>query len=496
MKLLSLRLCDHDSNFSYFDGESVHYFKSERKYQIKKHSYNDMYLWKKEIKEVWDLESKELDEIAIVFDPWKHGLPTNNEVFFPAISYELFPFSKPVWRVNHHYAHALSSWMFKKNITKHIVIDGFGDLKNSWTVFLNENIVERGFLDQNGSVGISMANVGRKLGISAENELDIAGKLMGLQSFGNYDKGFARIIEEHSLYTINELFDFNEWINYKEDGLLAELTKLDWAKTVHNIVGLKILNLFQEFFSKNDVISYSGGVAQNVLWNTEIIKVFPNVVIPPHCADEGLSLGALEWLRIKNNLDNFTLKNFPFCQNDESTNEPSLKTIKRVANFLLQKKIVAWYQGNGEIGPRALGNRSILMDPRIENGKEKINMIKNRENYRPFGASVLQKYKNECFEDLIDNPYMLFVGKEKNNLFPSITHIDKTCRVQTVNEDNKNFFDLLTEFYNLSGCPVLLNTSLNMAGKPIAGSVKDCFEIFNNSKIDVLVIGDNIYEKV
>jgi carbamoyltransferase len=494
-KLLSLRLCEHDSNFSYFDGSNVHYFKSERKYGIKKHAYNDLYSWKKEIKEVWDLEVDEIKEIAIVFDPWNYNLSCNNEQFFPAIKYDLFPSSVPVWRVNHHFSHALSSWMIDRDVDNHIVIDGFGDLNNSWTVFSKNKIKKRGALNLTGSLGIAMANSGKFLGIEASHDLDIAGKLMGLQSYGKFNKEFAEIIDKYSLYDVDSLFNFDNWIDFKKDLLLAKLTPLDWINTVHYVSGQKIIDFFSSFFSYEEKITYSGGVAQNVLWNTELIKKFPNIIIPPHCGDEGLSLGSLEWLRIKNNLDEFDMPKFPFCQSDQDVEEVKEETIEIAAKLLSEGKIVGWYQGNGEIGPRALGNRSILMDPRIKNGKEKINIIKNRENYRPFGASILEKEKDIFFEDLVKNPYMLFVGKTKKEDFSSIVHVDGTCRAQTVNKENGSFFYLLKSFYDISGCPILLNTSLNLAGKPIASSVEEAYELFNNSKIDVLIVGNKIQKK-
>ena len=156
--------------------------------------------------------------------------------------------------------------------------------------------------------------------------------------------------------------------------------------------------------------------------------------------------------------------------------------------------MIGWYQGHGEIGPRALGNRSILMNPLIPDGKEKINKIKNRENYRPFGASVLAEFKDEYFDLEYENPYMLFVGNSKNDS-NCITHVDGTCRVQTVKDENSSFRLLLEEFYKLTECPILLNTSLNLAGKPIAGYIENAIELFETSEIDILFVGNKIRYK-
>jgi carbamoyltransferase len=381
-----------------------------------------------------------------------------------------------------------------KDSSVQIIIDGFGDDNIAWTVFRDDKIVDVGSLDNCGSIGLNMSSVGYNFGMTDCHGLDIAGKLMGLQSYGNIDDGFKRVIEQYGIRNANDIFDYSKWIDYKQDKLLADLTKLDWITTIHDHIGDKLVEFFSEFVSENEVILYAGGVAQNVIWNTKLKQKFKNLIIPPHCADDGLSLGALEFLRRKHNIKPFNINNFPYCQSDElPLDEPTEEVYDITAKLLSNGKIVAWYQGNGEIGPRALGNRSILMDPRIVNGKDKINSVKKREFYRPFGASVLSHLKHECFIDLCDNPYMLYVAQVKSNMFPSITHVDGTCRAQTV--DNTPFAKLLTKFYELTKCPVLLNTSLNIAGKPIAGFREDALTLFKTSNIDALVIGNHVYIK-
>jgi len=494
MKLLALRLCEHDSNFSYFDGKELHYFKSERTSQVKHHAFDNLWEWREVVKKIWNLDYNTIDEIAVVLDPWRHNFPTDFNIF-PAIEYDLFPARCKVWKVHHHYAHSLSSWVVDlREPAVSFIIDGYGDQDQSWTVIKNNNIIAQGSLNLHGSIGTEMAEMGRLLGIDAEHGIDLAGKVMGLQSYGNIDNEFLKKIHNFSIYEIKKIFDISLWYTHKENKTLGKLTILDWAKTVHYQIGELLVLFFKKYANPNDVISYSGGVAQNVIWNTRIKEEFKNIIIPPHCNDEGLSLGAIEWLRIRNNLPKFLLKDFPFCQYDKSpVDVPTEETIKFVAGQLAEGKIVAWYQGHGEIGPRALGHRSILMNPMIINGKEKINKIKNRENYRPFGASVLAEYKEEYFDLQYDNPYMLFVGKSKKDL-NCITHVDGTSRVQTVSIDSP-FKKLLKNFYDITGCPVLLNTSLNLAGKPIAGYPEDAIDFFQNTDIDVLVIGNSIYQK-
>jgi carbamoyltransferase len=492
MKLLAMRLCEHDSNFSYYDGNVIKYHKTERTHQIKHHAINNLDDWKQEIELVWGLDYSDIDEISIVVDPWRYQLPIP-PLFFPSIEFNNLNVNCNVVQVNHHYAHALSSWMLGDSDVS-FVFDGFGDSDVAWSVIRGDKLIEIGSEKEHGSIGLLISEAANILGIKAEHGVDLAGKLMGLQSYGNLDLGYLSLLKTFDLYSIKSVFDFNKWIEYKTDSTVANLTKLDWIKTVHTRVGEILVDFFKLYAKPEDTISFSGGVAQNVIWNTELRKVFPNIIIPPHCADDGLSLGALEYLRIKNNLPKFILPNFPYCQSDESVESPSDTTINKIAQLLSEGNIVAWYQGNGEIGPRALGNRSILMDPRISNGKQKINSIKNREYYRPFGASVLKEYCSEYFTPSYDTPYMLYVCKTIRENLQSITHVDGTCRIQTVESDSI-FGQLLQQFYKITNCPVLLNTSLNAAGKPIVGSVEDAKSEFFAKNINYLVVGDKIYQK-
>lgn len=497
MKLLALRLCEHDSNFSYFDGNKLHYYKSERTTQVKHHGFSNIWEWQRVIKSLWNLDYQDLDEIAIVFDPWVHNLPVDNEDFFPAIEYDFIPAKCKVWRVSHHLAHSLSTWMLTdRDPDISFVFDGYGDKDKSWSVIKNGQIISSGSLSVNGSLGTETAHAGRYLGVQADVDLDLAGKVMGLQSYGNFNQDFFNIIKEYDIYSLKEIFNIKHWVNFKKDPLLANLQPLDWINTVHYRAGQALVEFFKEYAGPDDLISYTGGVAQNVIWNTELKKHFKNLVIPPHSADDGLSLGAIEWLRRRHNLPPFTIENFPYVQFDTAPDdEPTLDTIKEVAKILAEGNIVAWYQGNGELGPRALGNRSILMDPRIPNGKEIINRIKNREGFRPFGASVLSEYKSDYFDLDYETPYMLHVTQVKSNALQAITHVDGTCRVQTVKDENPNFRLLLEEFYKLTDCPVLLNTSLNLAGKPIAAFPDNARELFKNSTLDCVVIGNVLYQK-
>jgi carbamoyltransferase len=165
-----------------------------------------------------------------------------------------------------------------------------------------------------------------------------------------------------------------------------------------------------------------------------------------------------------------------------------------VAKLLADKKIVALYQGRSEAGPRALGNRSILYDPRDPNGKEHVNTVKRREWFRPFAGTVLLEKAREWFNlySLTESKFMSFavdVWPDKQPLIPAITHVDGTCRVQTLKrEDNPNYYDLIQEFDKLTGVPIVFNTSFNLAGNTIVETLKDALWTIHNSAIDYLYL--------
>lgn len=494
MRLLSMRLCEHDSNFCYFDGTNLRYLKSERLKKSKHHAYNDLESYKLDLENVWNIDMESIDEVSIIADAWKY-IPNGRKYINFAEKINYLGLRCPVWQVNHHYAHALSNLHEKADID--IIMDGYGDWDIAFSIYKKDQLIKVGKLSDYGSLGIEMTELGDSLGIKAGHYTDISGKLMGLQSYGNIEKGFLKLLQDYEIENIRKVFNYELWLEYKKDELLAKFTVLDWIATVHYAVGNILVKLFSRYASKDSIIHYSGGVAQNVIWNTKLIEYFPNLKVLPHCADEGLSIGGMEFLLQKNNIKNYSLENFPFCTEDESTDDITDEIIEKTATALSQNKIIAWYQGNGEIGPRALGNRSIIINAADKFAKEKVNKIKNRENYRPFGATVLNEYKDDIFEDLPHNPYMLYVGitkdKEKYN---SITHVDGTSRAQTITENsNKSFYKLLKRFYNITNIPVVLNTSLNIAGNPIASTKQEAFTLFENSDIDVLVIGNDYYEK-
>ena len=165
-----------------------------------------------------------------------------------------------------------------------------------------------------------------------------------------------------------------------------------------------------------------------------------------------------------------------------------------VAKLIADKNIVALFQGRSEAGHRALGNRSILYDPRDPNVKNHVNIVKQREWYRPFAASVMLEHVHDWFDmaSLKDSPFMMFaidVVKDKQKLIPCVTHVDGTCRIQTVTqEQNLNFYNLINEFYTLTNVPMLFNTSFNLAGEVIVETEEEAIDVIERSKIEYLYL--------
>jgi carbamoyltransferase len=161
-----------------------------------------------------------------------------------------------------------------------------------------------------------------------------------------------------------------------------------------------------------------------------------------------------------------------------------------IVDLIIDQKIGAIYQGQSECGPRSLGNRSIIFDPRIYNGKQIVNTVKKREEFRPFAASVLEEELSNWFKlfGITSSPFMTFsfnILDHQAEKVPAIVHVDGTCRIQTVSENhNKNYYNLIKCFYNRTGVPMLLNTSFNLAGDPIVETVEDAIKTLIKSKLD------------
>ena len=182
-------------------------------------------------------------------------------------------------------------------------------------------------------------------------------------------------------------------------------------------------------------------------------------------------------------------------QDDEAPeDEPDIWTTIEVAKLIADNKVVGWYQGHGEVGPRALGNRSILFNAANKDAKERVNKIKQREWWRPFGASVTEEEASQFF-DIPKSRHMLFNSKVLYSGIPGVTHVDGTCRHQTVPSSDNPFYYLLEYVKLETDLPIVLNTSLNSRGKPICATIEQALDIFKTTEMDAICIGNKVYKK-
>lgn len=307
MKLLSLSMNAKNDNISYFNGSELKYFKLERKVQHKLASYRDHYNgWKNDIKNLWGVEVEDIDKIALISS---HFCPSSKAV--EQLVLELEP--DKLWYIDHHYAHGLSVHAMTDKVPDvYITCDGSGDKKNL-CVFKDHSLVE---YKTSNSFGFAIRKIGERLGVTAQDREEIAGKLMSLQSYGNINWAFYNYLQEFTIDDVGKLSDFDLWKKNIKDDLVADLTKLDWAATTHKRMEELLIGFFEKHASETDTIFYSGGCAQNIIWNTSIRKRFKNLIIPPHCGDEGLSLGGMQWLFNKFEISNVKISNYPYCQSD------------------------------------------------------------------------------------------------------------------------------------------------------------------------------------
>jgi carbamoyltransferase len=166
--------------------------------------------------------------------------------------------------------------------------------------------------------------------------------------------------------------------------------------------------------------------------------------------------------------------------------------LQKTAKLISESKVVGWYQGQMEWGPRALGNRSILADPRNAKMKDILNeKIKHRESFRPFAPSVLEEHVSEYFDIDRPSPYMLMVAPVKSEKIPAVTHVDGTARLQTVSKNtNPLYYDLIHKFFQITGIPIIINTSMNVRGEPIVNTPEQAFEMILKTDMDILVMNN------
>jgi carbamoyltransferase len=324
-----------------------------------------------------------------------------------------------------------------------------------------------------------------------------AGKLMGLSAYGQRNDYFYEIFETILAGEITEKkqekFDHIDLKKYRKQDLAYTLQEFTIDKIKEFVYPLKT--------SEN--LCVAGGVSYNGYMNEEFTKTWTNVHVPPAVGDEGQACGVYQHADyvLNNNkhiVDTYSGKAYDWKPGKNKYFEWGYEELlwepldmKRVAQQIVDGKTVGWFQGKSESGNRALGNRSILADPRNPDIKDIINStIKMREDFRPFAPVVMEEYYQDYFDTNQPSPYMSRIMPVKSDKIPGVTHVDGTARIQTVNrEQNEKYYDMIHEFYKLIGIPILLNTSFN-SQEPIVEEPWHAIRTFRETAIDVLVIND------
>ncbi len=463
---------------------------------------------------------------------------------------------------DHHLSHAASAF-FPSPFDEAVILtaDGVGEWATTTVaVGKNENLEIKKEIHFPHSLGLLYSAFTYYTGFKVNSG---EYKLMGLAPYGNpiYEDKVKQLLDlkEDGTFRLDQKY-FNyatglTMTNEKFDNLFGQKPRnpknekitqfhMDIAASIQKVTEEIMIKLSKsirkEYGIKN--LCLAGGVALNCVANGKILKekIFDNIWIQPAAGDAGGSLGAALALwhidqgnkRSVNSNDDMqgsylgTEFNQDEIENELKTAGANFETLKyeelidKTAEFLSNEKAIGWFQGRMEFGPRALGARSILGDPRSDKMQKNLNLkVKYRESFRPFAPSILREDLSEWFDMNVDSPYMLLVANinsdkkiemtdEQRKLFgidklnikrseiPAVTHVDYSARVQTVTKDTNNrYYDLISKFKEKTGCSVIVNTSFNVRGEPIVNTPTDAFNCFMGTELDYLVIGNCILDK-
>ena len=473
-----------------------------------------------------------------------------------------FPNEK-IFFSEHHLSHAASAFYaspYEKAVI--ITLDGVGEWASSSIAIGNKNKIEiKKEIHFPNSLGLFYSAFTYYIGFRVNSG---EYKLMGLAPYGKpiykniimdniidiKDDGSFRLDQSYFNYATGLTMVSNNFI--KLFGKKVRRPDIDNLSQFHMDIAASVQAVTEEiiikitrFASKEyglQNLCLAGGVALNCVANGKILKdkKFKNIWIQPASGDAGGSVGAalaywhnaLDKPRDINDQDlmkgSFLGPKFIDVEIEDDLNDLAaiykkldyVDMIRLTAKAISEEKAIGWFQGRMEFGPRALGGRSILGDPRSSKTQKNLNLkVKYRESFRPFGPSILENKASEWFDINVKSPYMLLVAElneklkikmteKQKNLFgieklnvrkseiPAVTHVDYSARLQTVSENyNKPYFDLITEFERITGCPILVNTSFNIRGEPIVCDPKDAFKCFMGTELDILVIGNYFLEK-
>ena len=470
---------------------------------------------------------------------------------------------KKIYFSDHHLSHAASAF-FPSPFEEAIVLtaDGVGEWATTTVAIGKRNKLEiKKEIHFPHSLGLLYSAFTYYTGFKVNSG---EYKLMGLAPYGNpiyEDKIKSKLIdikEDGSFHLDQSYFNYTTGLtmtNKKFENLFGQRVRnpqyekltqfhMDIAASIQKVtedIMIKIAKSLKEEFNISN-LCLAGGVALNCVANGKILKekIFDNIWVQPAAGDAGGSLGAALALwhieqnnpRTINNEDNmqgsYLGPEYPQKEIEEQLDAAGAKyeilkdeeLLDKTATDIANEEAIGWFQGRMEFGPRALGGRSILGDPRSEKMQKNLNLkVKFRESFRPFAPSILREDLSEWFDLNVDSPYMLMVSninknkaikmtEDQKNLFgidklnikrseiPAVTHVDYSARIQTVNKrTNEKYFRLIEKFKEKTNCPVLVNTSFNVRGEPIVNTPLDAFNCFMGTDLDKLVIGNCYLDK-
>ena len=487
---VALNLHDHNTYDGVFHNQRERYtrFKHNLPYHAEAYAHqsdilnpSDYTLNDEFVKEYW---KKKEDVLAFTYTyggirMCKDILPKDVFDYEPKKLWDHY-YKDGIYFIDHHQSHAtyafLNSGFEQSDI---LAIDGIGSKYRCVFFDKDQNLID---LSDKLPIGWLWNHMSNLTGFGTLG----ASKLMGKVGYGKYSEYYYNVFEtifdgpitekKQKHFTHINLDNIND--------LAFTLQKFTIDKVKKHIYPLKSC----------DNICIAGGVAYNGYMNEEFTNHYKNVFVPPAVGDEGQAIGTYQHADYI--LNNNIHKSETFAGKEYEYNEGEQVNYKEVAKAIADGKIVGWFQGKSESGNRALGNRSILADPRNPNIKDIINhTIKMREDFRPFAPAVLEEHYKEYFDTRLPSPYMSRICKVKNDKVPGITHVDNTARIQTVNKQfNEKFYNIINEFYKITEIPMLLNTSFNCQ-EPIVETPEQAIRTFKRTSLDILVIGERVLKK-
>lgn len=472
---------NHDASISvFYDNYLVYAGHSERYSKVK----NDKNLSRSQVtkliyewgypKQVFWFEKPVLKYLRQVYSGETY------KYFSPKEYLNAYGIDAPIEYVHHHEGHAASAFYTSKfEEAAVLVIDSIGE----WNTVSIWKGSEKGLkkvytINYPSSIGLFYSAMTQRVGLKPNEEEYI---LMGMAGYGSPDKFYYDMKRDFfDVFSVKEnLHKGCKWWNWGKIGITGDQDNYDVAAATQLIFEEVLVSLAHKAkqLTGSQNLVYAGGCALNCSANTLLFSIFKNIWIFPNPGDAGLSVGAvLAKMQRKIGWTN----NYCGYNLDVPINYNS------VINSLKQGKIVAIASGQAEFGPRALGNRSILADPRSLEMRDRVNKIKRRQKFRPFAPVILEEYAHEYFEMPVDQSrFMQYAFNNKTNKLPATMHVDGTSRVQTVPEDASHIRRILHMWYKETGCPALLNTSMNIKGQPIVNNAQDALDFMNMYNVSV-----------